>query len=116
MSWVSNVLLSVDFDDEPTVNVFNKWLGSEAPRRYESSAKGVGFLGDLTANEALGWGGSKFPECQVWGGAVKDADLNSLVAKFAALPWQVPAAAQLFVMDQEQTYFRLWMLRDGQAA
>ena len=29
------------------------------------------------------------------------------------MPWQVPNAVQLFLMDQEQQYFRVWMLRDG---
>ena len=33
--------------------------------------------------------------------------------QFAAMPWQVPNAVQLFLMDQEQQYFRVWMLRDG---
>lgn len=33
------------------------------------------------------------------------ADLDALVVRFANSLWKVPAAAQLFVMDQEQTYF-----------
>ncbi len=30
------------------------------------------------------------------------------------MPWVAPAAVQVFLMDQEQSYFRLWMIRDGQ--
>jgi len=96
------VLLSVAIEDRAAVDLLNEWLVSEAPRRYESSAKGVGYLGDLTGDGAVGWGGPKFPECRLWGGALNHAQLDSLVTKFAELPWQVPAAAQLFVMDQEQ--------------
>jgi hypothetical protein len=44
---------------------------------------------------------------------LRHTDVEAAAAKFAELPWRVPAAAQLFVMDQEQSYFRLWMIREG---
>jgi hypothetical protein len=42
------------------------------------------------------------------------ADLPAVVERIAAGPWRVPAAVQLLIMDQEESYFRLWMIRDGQ--
>jgi hypothetical protein len=51
----------------------------------------------------------------LWGGALNHADLDSVVAKFETLPWSCPPRAQLLVQDQEQTYFRLWMIRNGKA-
>jgi hypothetical protein len=113
MSWVSNILVSVDRKDRPTVEMLNTWLRTEAPRRDPGPARGVGFLNDLTSDPDNAWGGPKQPECDVWGGALNHADLDAVVAKFAMLPWRTPAAAQLLVMDQEQSYFRLWMLRNG---
>jgi len=113
MSWVSNVLLSVDRTDRATVELLNAWLLREAPRRDDVGGLGVGFLADLTSDPDNAWGGPKQPECDVWGGALNHGDLEALVAKFAVLPWHVAAAAQLLVMDQEQSYFRLWMIRDG---
>ena len=113
MSWVSNILVSVDREDRPTVELLNTWLRTEAPRRDEVPGLGVGFLKDLTSDPDNAWGGPKQPECDVWGGALNRADLDAVVAKFAMLPWRTPAAAQLLVMDQEQSYFRLWMLRNG---
>jgi hypothetical protein len=115
MSWVSNVVVSADIQDRHALELLSSWLREEAPKRDGASGTGVGFLDDLTPPEANNWGGWKNPECHLWGGALNHADLDAVIAKFASLPWQVPAAAQLFVMDQEQSYFRLWMLRDGQA-
>jgi len=116
MSWVTTVLVSCDIQDRDAVDALNDWLARDAPRRSGVAGRGVGFLGDLVGDEAPGWGGSKHPEARLWGGALNHADLDALVARFAALPWRVPAAAQLFLQDQEQTYFRLWMMRDGRAA
>ena len=113
MSWVCNVLLSVDIQDRAALDAFNEWLATEAPRRDGLRGKGVGGLGDLVGENAPAWAGPKYPECRLWGGALNHADVDAVVAKFAELPWRVPAAAQLFLMDQEQSYFRLWMIRDG---
>ena len=100
---VSNILVSVSTEDRATVELFNAWLRTEAPRRESVQGLGVGFLADLTSDPGNSWGGPKQPECDVWGAALNHADLDALVAKFAVLPWQVPAATQLLVMDQEQS-------------
>jgi hypothetical protein len=42
------------------------------------------------------------------------ADLNAIRKRFAKIPWRVPNAVQLFLMDQEEFYFRVWMIRDGE--
>ena len=44
------------------------------------------------------------------------ADLGKVLKRFAAMPWRMPDAVQLFLMDQEESFFRLWMLRDGTLA
>jgi hypothetical protein len=113
MSWVCNVLVSFDIEDREALDAFNVWLVSEAPRRDGNPGRGVGRLGDLVGEDAQAWGGPKYPECRLWGGALNHADVDAIVARFGELSWRVPAAAQLFVMDQEQSYFRLWMIRDG---
>lgn len=116
MSWVTTALLSCDIQDRGAVDAFNHWLAWEAPRRGDVPGAGVGSLGDLTGGRAAAWGGNKYPEAQLWGGALNHADLDAVVSTFAGLPWKVPAAAQLFLKDQEQSYFRLWMIREGLAA
>jgi len=59
------------------------------------------------------WPGSKAPECYVWLGVLNNSDLRRFRELFEAVPWKVPHAVQLMLMDQEESYFRLWMIRDG---
>jgi hypothetical protein len=56
---------------------------------------------------------SRSHECDVWLGVLNSADLDLVVKHFAAIPRRGPRAVQLFVMDQEQLFFRVWMIRDG---
>ncbi|WP_431727377.1 hypothetical protein [Verrucosispora sp. TAA-831] len=96
------------------------WLEREAPRRAEASpnaygdeARGVGALRSLTDPESHQWGGGKNPECEVWAGALNHADLDTLLTHIRTMPWRYPQRVQVFLMDQEESYFRLYMCRDG---
>ncbi|MGC4985764.1 squamosa promoter-binding protein 15 [Streptomyces sp. DT193] len=109
MSWVANVMVSIDLDDRGNAEALGDWLREEAPRRGQSDAFGVGFLSPITD----GWGGWKNPECCVWAGALNHADLDALRQRVADTSWRQPNAVQLFVMDQEESFFRLWMIRGG---
>ncbi|WP_031521283.1 hypothetical protein [Streptomyces sp. NRRL F-5123] len=113
MSWVANVMVSVDMADNDNAAALSEWLRTQAPRSYATDARGVGFLRLLTSVENNEWGGWKMPECEVWAGALNHADLPALRTRFARTPWVEPNAAQLMVMDQEESFFRLWMIRDG---
>lgn len=50
---------------------------------------------------------------QSFAGALDHADATSVVDAVAAMPWRYPSCVQLLIMDQEETYFRLHMYRDG---
>ena len=113
VSVVSNVMLSVTGYDIPTADQFVAWIGTECPRGHAPEVRGgVGTLAHITGPDNR-WGGDKFPECDVYAGALNHADLGALLERFGSTPWRVPAAVQLLVMDQEQMFFRLWMIRDG---
>ena len=115
MSWVATVLVSFGFGDGEALNAFSDWLEHDAPWNGPSEppdATGVGFLLPLTDGAAR-WGGYKQPEARVWGGAMNHADVDALVWKFGQMPWKYPGSVQLLIKDQEQSYFRLWMIRDG---
>ena len=113
MSHVTNVLLSVESSDVGGAKALDQWLREEAPRSWSTPHGGVGGL--LCISDAdNGWGGWKGPECEVWAGALNNADLDAVVAKVATIAWEVPWAVQLLLMDQDQFFFRLWMLRDGE--
>jgi hypothetical protein len=110
------VLLSVAVQEEPDlVTAFDRWLREDAPWNGPSvppESTGVGFLRNL-AQSPDAWGGWKAPEGMLFGGATNHADVDAIVARFAAIPWQYPNVAQLFIRDQEQDFFRLWMIVNG---
>lgn len=115
MSWVANLILVVSqMEETSNVESFSDWLRNDAPWNGESippNAKGVGYLGDLGAGS--GWGGFKNPEVRAYGAALNHADTAAVVEQFAETGWVHPQVAQLLLCDQEQDYFRLWMLSDG---
>ncbi|GAB3174479.1 hypothetical protein GCM10027059_46820 [Myceligenerans halotolerans] len=114
MSWVANVMVSVAMDDNENAEALSEWLRTQAPLRSRPDAHGVGYLRLLTGGEGSQWGGWKEPECEVWAGALNYADLDALRQRFFETPWREPNAAQLLVMDQEEGFFRLWMIRGGE--
>ncbi|WP_278262272.1 squamosa promoter-binding protein 15 [Nocardia sp. AG03] len=110
MSHVANIMVSVAYDDIPTVRTFSESLRTElAP----NTRRPIGSLTEITG-ENHGWGGYKHPECIIWAGALNGADLAAVLRRAAGLPWQIPHAVQVFVKDQYEEFFRLWMLRDGE--
>jgi hypothetical protein len=116
MSWVANVLVSIDSSDHDDVAALNEWLRESCPWNGPSDppgATGVGFLVRLTDRNTT-WGGWKYPECDLWGGALNHADLPALLKRVQELPWKHPGCVQVFLMDQEESYFRLWMIREGE--
>ncbi|MGC5053176.1 squamosa promoter-binding protein 15 [Micromonospora sp. DT48] len=113
-------MVQADMADHDNVRSLSGWLERDAPRRAETGldvhgnpAHGVGTLETLTDPETNQWGGWKNPECDVWAGALNHADLDALLAQLRAIPWRYPQRVQVFLMDQEESYFRLYMFRDG---
>jgi hypothetical protein len=112
MSWVANLMLSVEIDDNANAEDFSRWLDEECPLRDGPGFGGRGRLALITGRDTQ-WGGYKYPECEVYAGALNHADLHAVVEHFGYVAWRNPNAAQLFVMDQQETFFRVWMIRDG---
>lgn len=113
MSWVANVMLSVGPEDRLNAEAFSGWLDNECPRRELGMRPGgCGNLRLITAADNQ-WGGHKNPECEVFAGALNHADLAAVVEHFGSLAWHNPNAVQLFAMDQAESFFRVWMIRNG---
>ncbi|NEB75839.1 squamosa promoter-binding protein 15 [Streptomyces sp. SID14478] len=113
MSWVANVMISIDVADRTGAEALSEWLRTDAPRRAHCETYGVGFLKLLTSPESHAWGGWKNPECEVWAGVLNHADLDALRQRVFEMPWREPKLVQLLVMDQEEGFFRMWMIRGG---
>jgi hypothetical protein len=117
MSWVANVMVLADEEDTPSLVALSEWLENDAPWNGPSvppGATGVGFLQPITEPDRNQWGGWKKPECNIWAGALNHADLDAVCARVQETAWKQPNVVQLFLKDQEQSYFRMWMLRDGE--
>jgi len=121
VSWVANLMLQVDRQDRDVVEAISAWLEGDATRRagtdayvHDTGPRGVGSLAPLTGPDSgLHWGGWKYPECALWGGALNHANLRAVLEHLTSAPWRYPARVQIFLMDQEESYFRLYMHRDG---
>lgn len=50
----------------------------------------------------------------MWAGALNHADLDALRQRVLETPWREPNAVQLLVMDQEEVFFRMWMIRGSE--
>lgn len=74
----------------------------------------MGFLNLLTSADTNQWGGWKQPECEVCEGALNHADLDALKQRAFEVPWREPNLVQLLVMDQEEGFFRMWMIRGNE--
>ena len=116
MSWVTNLMIHTDVrEDRRLLRDLSTWLDDEAPRKsnatHGTDMRGVGSINALTAVNCHHWGGWKSPECNIWAGTLNKAELDPVMDRIASLPWQYPQKVQVFLMDQEQQYFRLYMLR-----
>jgi len=118
-------MLSVNYRDRDNAALFARWL-QEHPEGYLRRQKfrpeifdpgaDLPYSGALSESPKEAWPGPKYPECQVWLGVLNHADLAAVREYFAKIPWRVPNTVQLFLMDQEESFFRVWMIRDGQLA
>ncbi len=112
VSWVANVMLSVGPEDRPNAEAFGGCLDEECPRLDAMRPGGCGNLRLITDADNR-WGGHKNPECEVHAGALNHVGLAAVVKHFGSLAWHNPNAVQLFVMDQEESFFRVWMIRNS---
>jgi hypothetical protein len=62
------------------------------------------------------WGGTKFPECELWGGAYNRLDHAAFWNHMNRLRWSYPRLVQVFLMDQEDDRFQVWMINNGEFA
>ena len=105
MSSVTNVLLVTYFSDHPLVDDLNAWMIEQHQRQADA-------LVELTSDDArrlLPWGGTKNPECGVYAAALNHWDLHALVAKVESLVWRERNAVQLFLKDEDDASFGVWM-------
>ena len=102
MSFVTNVIVSHSVDEgEKTTRTLCAWFDAR------------GGIRSLTAVETDYWGGDKGPECELWAGAYNLFDLAGFWQHMARLRWNRPDQVQVFLMEQLDRRFQVWLIEDG---
>ena len=105
MSVVTTLMLHVDhIEDGVTLEMLNRWL---TERRSAP-------LVDNTDADAA-WGGGKAPQVMVFAGAFNFFHAEDFMAYLATLPWQYPESVQLFVTEEHDTRFAIYLLTADRA-
>lgn len=63
--------------------------------------------------EVTSYGGWKHPEWTLYAGSLNLADLSAIVENVAAAPWEYPDYAQLWLRDEDDLSFSMWMFQGG---
>jgi hypothetical protein len=117
VSWVANVMISASIGEDPkNLADFSEWLRVErrgGRRRSHQASLESAFCGQSLT--VVGLGRVEVSRGPHLGSTTNRADIGAIVEHFESTPWREPWTVQLFVQDQEQDYFRVWMLRDGVA-
>ena len=115
MSHLTDIMVSVGFADQPTVEALSRWIDEEAPVRGVGGPVEGRWVGDLaeTTGPRTQWGGGKAPGCVVFAGTLNHVDIGGLLAHIASVQWRAPEVLQVFVLDEYDTVFQVWMFQDG---
>ena len=101
VSVVTNVMLHVGIVEERGLEEINQ--------EFE---EGTG-LRCITNWEHNDWGGTKVPECTVYAGAMNYLDVQGFMERIAAMPWTCPEEVQLFIAQQDDSRFAVYLLESG---
>ena len=100
MSVVTTLLLHSDrLEDGVTLDLLNAWFAERRPTR----------LVDNTDADAA-WGGGKAPQVRAYAGAFNFFLTDKFMAHLASLPWEYPESVQLFVNEERDTRFAVYVL------
>lgn len=101
MSYVTNVLVSVGYSEDT-----EEILGI----RFEEGGRSQ-TLADLTSlSNGAAWGGSKYPECAVFGAAFNYTSVDTILNTLRGHEWRDPSSVQVFIMTEEDDVFGIHSL------
>lgn len=111
MSWVTNVVLSIDSDDR--IGEVNRYFVAKAEDVNANISMDTPYPSfplvsvDDPSLPRWWYGGSKHLEAILLIGAMNYFDLTEFVEHLRGIAWEYPEAVQLFVRQQEDFAFRL---------
>jgi hypothetical protein len=98
-------MLSVGSRESRNLDALNEWMAAQVPEH-----------GDLNRLRLLNksvWGGTKWPDA-LYGAALNHWNLRALVDRVAETPWIEPHLVQLFVSDEWDFTFGVWMFHQNE--
>ena len=108
MSLVTNVMIQLD-DLADKAN-----LAALDDLTRDSTADGHQILRCITDRDpGEFWGGSKYPECGIWAAAFNYLEIDAFLAGIEAMTWHAPKCFRLFIQEQEDDAFGVYLLRGG---
>jgi hypothetical protein len=108
MSVVTNVMASfckLEFEQTDFLRKLRAW--------FEDKGGLASITHGFSDPEPYSWGGNKHPEVELWAGAYNRLDLGAMLGHLEAVDWAWPELAQIFVQEQEEATFCVYMFRDG---
>jgi hypothetical protein len=109
MSRVTELVVIVNPTDQSAVQELSFWLTEDNANQDDRGSGGTGNLLPLTEN----WGGYKNPSSELWAGALNYIDVAALLTHMTEINWTEPDQVQILVQEEEDDYFRLYMIRNG---
>lgn len=106
MSDVTNVLLNISvLEGAGKVRDLNERVAADKKGFNDAYYA----LRPLSNSEVGGyWGGSKYPECALYGGAFNHLDLAWFMERVGDVEWRCPLDVQLMVSYQESSTFEMY--------
>lgn len=102
MSYVTNVMLHYGLEDEGKLEEINALV---APLNNGQEFR------DITSGPSVDlWGGHKYPEVNLVAAAFNYWDDDATKKALAGIEWERPDLIQLFICDQEDDAFSLYVL------
>ena len=113
MSHLTELLVSTGPDDAGNLEHLSFWIRDHAPRsdsRIDGSAGHLVPLAGPLSGDA--WAGRKQPISDLWAGVLDFVDIDGVLDHIRNVAWSEPDAVQVLVRDEDDPWYRLYMLRD----
>ncbi len=110
MSHVATVMISfysLETDEGTFLNSFLPMVLGE-PRQFVPFSCRT--FADLTAQE---WGGSKAPQCRLFGAAINYLKIDEFLDDLLSLPWEEPSSVQIFIQDEYDANFSIYVIENA---
>lgn len=110
VSYLTELMINAAPEDEHVVSALSFELSGERFGRPDDNTGRIGWLKPI----GDAFGGYKLPHSNLWAGVLNYADETAILDHLAGQLWIRPDRLQVLLCSEDEDWFRLYMLRDGQ--